>query len=45
MSRIMDADMALEQLSLTKAQVGQQVALAMLSQANLNTQAILALFQ
>lgn len=44
-SRIMDADMALEQLNLTKAQVGQQVALAMLSQANLNTQAILALFQ
>ncbi len=43
-SRIMDADMALEQLELTKNQVIQQSTIAMLSQANMNSQAILQLF-
>jgi len=43
-SRIMDADMAMEQLELTKAQVIQQSTVAMLAQANLNSQSILQLF-
>jgi flagellin len=43
-SRIMDADMAHEQLELTKAQVIQQSTVAMLAQANLNSQSILQLF-
>jgi flagellin len=43
-SRIMDADIALEQLNLTKNQILQQLTTAMLSQANLNSQAVLQLF-
>jgi flagellin len=43
-SRIMDADMAMEQLNLTKNQVIQQSTIAMLGQANLNSQSILQLF-
>jgi flagellin len=43
-SRIMDADIALEQLNLTKNQILQQMTTAMLSQANLNSQAVLSLF-
>ena len=45
MGRLRDADMALEQLNLTKLQILQQTSTAMLSQANFNTQAILGLFQ
>jgi flagellin len=44
-SRIMDADMALEQLNLTKFQILQQTTTAMLAQANLNSQGILSLFR
>lgn len=44
-SRIMDADMALEQLNLTKFQILQQTTTVMLAQANLNSQAILQLFR
>ncbi len=43
-SRIMDADMAMEQLELTKSQVIQQSTIAMLGQANMNSQSILQLF-
>jgi len=43
-SRIMDADIALEQLNLTKNQILQQATTAMLAQANLNSQALLSLF-
>jgi flagellin-like hook-associated protein FlgL len=35
----------LEQLNLTKLQILQQTATAMLAQANFNSQAVLALFQ
>lgn len=44
-SRIRDADMAQEQLDLTKMQILQQTATAMLVQANTNSQSILTLFR
>lgn len=44
-SRIMDADMAQEQLEATKFQILQQTATAMLAQANTQPQAVLSLFQ
>jgi flagellin len=44
-SRIMNADMAAEQLEATKLQILQQTATAMLAQANVAPQAILALFR
>ena len=44
-NRIFNADMAYEQLQLTKAQILQQTAVAMLSQANLAPQQILTLFR
>jgi flagellin-like hook-associated protein FlgL len=43
-SRIMDADMAEEQLEATKFQILQQTATAMLAQANTQPQAVLSLF-
>jgi len=43
-SRIMDADMAYEQLEATKLQILQQTAVAMLGQANAAPQAVLGLF-
>jgi flagellin len=42
-SRIMNADLAMEQLNLTKFQILQQSTTAMLAQANLNGQSVLAL--
>ncbi|MDA8219788.1 MAG: flagellin [Dehalococcoidales bacterium] len=44
-SRIMDADMANEQLNATKYQILQQTATAMLAQANQTPQGILSLFR
>lgn len=44
-SRIRNADMAKEQLDLTKMQILQQTATAMLAQANTNSQSILTLFR
>jgi flagellin len=44
-NRIMNADMAFEQLEATKYQILQQTAIAMLSQANMAPQAILGLFR
>ncbi len=44
-SRIRNADMAKEQLELTKMQILQQTATAMLAQANANSQSILTLFR
>jgi flagellin len=44
-SRLFDADMALEQLNSTKAQVGASVATNMLSSLNSSSQKILSLFQ
>jgi flagellin len=44
-SRIRDADMAKEQLELTKNQILQQTTTAMLAQANTNSQSILTLFK
>jgi flagellin len=44
-SRIMNADMAGEQLEATKAQILQQTAIAMLGQANQAPQSILSLFR
>jgi len=44
-SRIMDADMAHEQLEATKYQILQQTATAMLAQANTQPQAVLSLFR
>ena len=44
-SRIMDADMAFEQLQATKYQILQQTATAMLSQANTAPQGVLSLFR
>jgi flagellin len=44
-NRIMNADMADEQLQMTKNQVLQQTAIAMLSQANQAPQSILSLFR
>ena len=43
-SRIVDADMALEQLESTKLQILQQTATAMLAQANTAPQSVLSLF-
>lgn len=45
LSTIQDADVAEEQLELTKLQILQQTALAMLSQANAAPQSVLVLFQ
>jgi flagellin len=44
-SRIRNADMAKEQLDLTKMQILQQTATLMLAQANTNSQSILSLFK
>jgi flagellin len=44
-SRIRNADMAKEQLDLTKMQILQQTSTAMLAQANANSQSILTLFR
>ena len=44
-SRIFDADIAREQLEASKLQILQQTATAMLSQANLNSSGVLALFR
>jgi len=44
-SRIRNADMAQEQLNLSKLQILQQTATAMLAQANLNAQSLLTLFR
>lgn len=44
-SRLFDADMAMEQLNATKGQIGGQVATAMLSQLNSSPQSLLSLFQ
>jgi flagellin len=44
-NRIMNADMASEQLESTKAQILQQTAIAMLSQANTAPQSVLSLFR
>ena len=44
-SRIMNADMASEQLEATKYQILQQTATSMLAQANASPQGILSLFQ
>lgn len=44
-SRIMDADVAQEQMSLVQNQILQQTATAMLAQANMNSQGLLALFK
>jgi len=44
-SRLFDADMAMEQLNSTKAQIGGQIATSMLSQLNSQPQNILSLFQ
>jgi flagellin len=44
-SRIRNADMAQEQLELTKMQILQQTATSMLAQANTNSQSILTLFR
>jgi flagellin len=45
LSRIRDADVAMEQLELTKAQILQQTALSSLAQSNSNPQSILSLFR
>ncbi|MBM3316957.1 MAG: flagellin [Candidatus Eisenbacteria bacterium] len=44
-SRIFNADMAVEQMEVTKYTILQQTSLAMLAQANLNGQSLLMLFQ
>lgn len=44
-SRIRNADLAKEQLNLTKGQILQQTSTAMLAQANLNSQSVLTLFR
>lgn len=44
-SRIRNADLAREQLDLTKGQILQQTSTAMLAQANLNSQSVLTLFR
>lgn len=44
-SRLFDADMAMEQLNATKGQIGGQVATSMLAQMNTAPQGILALFR
>lgn len=44
-SRIFNADMAFEQMEMTKYQILQQTSLSMLAQANLGSQSLLSLFQ
>jgi flagellin len=44
-SRIFNADMAAEQMEVTKFTILQQTSLAMLAQANMNAQSIMSLFQ
>ena len=44
-NRIMNADMALEQVEASKFQILQQTAVAMLAQANMAPQGILSLFR
>ncbi len=44
-SRIMDADVAMEQMQLTRSQILQQTSTAMLAQSNVNSQGLLALFR
>jgi flagellin len=44
-SRFFDADMALEQLNVTKGQIGIQIGTAMLSQVNVAPQSLLSLFR
>ncbi len=44
-SRLFDADMAMEQLNATKGQIGGQVATSMLSQVNMAPQKLLSLFR
>ena len=44
-SRLFDADMAMEQLNSTKGQIGGQVATSMLAQLNAAPQNILSLFR
>ena len=44
-SRLFDADMAMEQLDATKASIGGQAATAMLAQANQSAQSVLALLK
>jgi flagellin len=44
-SRLVDADMALEQLNSTKGQIGSQVATAMLGTLNAAPQSVLQLFR
>ncbi|NCS88654.1 MAG: flagellar biosynthesis protein FliC [Ignavibacteria bacterium CG2_30_36_16] len=44
-SRLFDADMAIEQLNATKGQIGSQVATSMLAQMNAAPQGILSLFR
>ncbi|MCK5590435.1 MAG: flagellar biosynthesis protein FliC, partial [Candidatus Pacebacteria bacterium] len=43
-SRLFDADMALEQLNATRASIGSQAATAMLAQLNFAPQQVLQLF-
>jgi len=44
-SKLFDADMAMEQLNATKGQIGQQVSTSMLAQLNLQPKSILTLFR
>ncbi|MFO7446338.1 MAG: flagellin [Ignavibacteriaceae bacterium] len=44
-SRLFDADMAMEQLNATKGQIGGQVATSMVAQLNASPQSLLSLFQ
>uniref|UniRef100_UPI0025B82B77 flagellin n=2 Tax=Ignavibacterium TaxID=795750 RepID=UPI0025B82B77 len=44
-SRLVDADMAMEQLNATKGQIGTQIATAMLAQVNIGPQSLLGLFR
>lgn len=44
-SRLVDADMAMEQLNATKGQIGTQIATAMLAQVNVGPQSLLGLFR
>lgn len=43
-NRIFNADMAMEQIEVTKNQILQQTSFSMLAQANMNSQSVLALF-
>ena len=44
-NRIFNADMAHEQIEVTKSQILQQTGMAMLAQANQNSQSVLTLFR